>query len=51
MIRFCEAVQEDLGAILDDYLMNNDRDVSRAQMSYVDRVLDDKIDNYIINGY
>lgn len=51
MIKFNENIQDDLDEMLDGYLMNNERNISEVQMSYLDAVLDDKIDDYIINGY
>lgn len=51
MIKFNENTQDDLDEMLDGYLMNNERNISEVQMSYLDAVLDDKIDDYIINGY
>lgn len=51
MIKFSENTQDELDEILDGYLMNTERSGSEVRMSYLDTVLDDKIDDYILNGY
>ena len=51
MIKFNENTQDNLDEMLDDYLMNSERNISGDQMSYLDTRLDDKIDDYILNGY
>jgi hypothetical protein len=51
MLKFSENTQDNLDEILDSYLLNNERINSEVQMSYLDFDLDDKIDDYILNGY
>ena len=51
MIKFNENTQDNLDELLDGYLMNNERAISEVQMSYLDIGLDDKIDDFILNGY
>lgn len=51
MIKFSENTQDELDEMLDGYLMNNERNSSEVQMSYLAAGLDDKIDDYILNGY
>jgi hypothetical protein len=51
MIKFSENTQDDLYEMLDDYLMNNERNEPADRMSYLDARLDDKVDDYIVNGY
>ena len=51
MIKFNENTQDNLDDILDSYLLNNERTNSEVQMSYLDFGLDDKIDDFILNGY
>ena len=51
MMKFNENTQYDLDEMLDGYLMNNERNISEVRTSYLDAVLDDKIDDYILNGY
>lgn len=50
MIKFSENTQDNLDEMLDVYLMDNERNSSDIQLSYL-AVLDDKIDDYILNGY
>lgn len=51
MIKFSENTQEELDEILDSYLMDTKIDSSEVRMSYLDTDLDNKIDDYILNGY
>ena len=51
MIKFNENTQYNLDEMLDGYLMNNERNISEVRTSYLDAVLDDKIDDHILNGY